>query len=185
MSPAPGFIRQAIAILLFGWVIGGAVGDTGDHAPLKVVAQDGFLFLLSNAVVVDRAAGLMWSARDNGQDISFAQAQAYLASFRLAGYNDWRFPTLQELETLLVKGARNGTPAGKGCSGAYDIHPFIALTCCCPWALQDRGRRPASFPFIPGMAGGTMWHHQSGQSGNRILPVRNLEEGWQLPLASP
>lgn len=176
--------RQARA-RLWTWfwvlVIFVSLGCAVSSSRLSVVDRDSALILLSNGVVVDLHSRLMWPAKDNGQDISFEQAKEYVHTFRLAGYDDWRFPTLQELETLLVEGAGNDTPPGQGCYGGYDMHPFIRLTCCCPWALEDNGTRAASFPFIPGMAAGTMWHHNSGGSGNRVLPVRHLEYGWQPP----
>jgi len=148
---------------------------------VTVVSRDASLYLLSNKVVVDIDSGLMWSSKDNGENISIQQAKKYIAEFRLAGYKNWRIPTISELETLHLVGSNNDTPPGPGCSGDYDIHPFISLSCCCPWALQDNGTRAASFPFITGIANGTMWHHKSGRSGNRILPVRNLDAGWKPP----
>lgn len=166
---------------LLALVMTGPIGCNREPAPVTVVTRDASFLYLSNEIVVDIDSRLMWSAKDNGKDISFEHAKAYVGAFRLAGYVDWRFPTLQELETLLVEGSSNDTSPGTGCSGNYDIHAFIRLTCCCPWALQDNGTRPASFPFVPGMATGTMWHHKSGSSGNRILPVRDLEANWQSP----
>ena len=44
-----------------------------------------------------------------------------------------------------------------------------------PWALQDNGTRPASYPFVKGIATGTSWHHRSHTMGNRVLPVRNIK----------
>ncbi len=170
-----------VAILLAALLLGGCVTDDED---VVLESRDEVLLLLSNGTVVDESRALMWSATDNGVDISFDAAVDYVDEYELAGYGDWRLPTLQELESLLVEGAQNPAPPGPGCFGEYDIHPFIKLTCCCPWALQDEGTRAASFPFIPGMAQGTMWHHNSGRSGNRVLPVRDLEAEWIAPPAS-
>jgi hypothetical protein len=153
---------------------------TCQPSQVTVAKRDGPFILLSCGIVVDPGSGLMWSAKDNGQQVSFEEAEEYIHALQLAGYDDWRLPTLQELETLHVKGALNDTPPGPGCLGDYEIHRFFRLTCCCPWALEDNGTRPASFPFTPGMASGTMWHHQSGRGGNRILPVRDIETGWRL-----
>jgi len=141
---------------------------------IEVVDKDGSLLKMSNGTVIDKKHSLMWSADDNGSDISFVAACTFIKNYRLAGYNDWRLPTLQELETLAVQNSQNITPPGKGCIGNYDIHPFFKLTCCCPWALKDNGN-PASLPFIPGMLKESMWHHKSGLSGNRVLPVRDME----------
>ncbi len=141
----------------------------------NIVQQDGSFILLSNGIVVDTKLNLMWATEDNGYKISIDEARKYISSCKLSGYKDWRIPTIQELETLLVHESSNTTPPDEGCSGNYQIHPFFRLTCCCPWALQDNGTRPASYPFIKKISGGSMWHHKSNTLGNRIIPVRDIK----------
>lgn len=46
---------------------------------------------------------------------------------------------------------------------------FFHITCGNLWAVQEAGTRPAAFPF---MTGEKFWHHKSGKSGQRVLPVR-------------
>jgi len=146
-----------------------------DKASLKILAQDDVFILMSNGVVIDKKRKLMWARTDNGSKISIEQAKVYVKAFKLAGHQDWRIPDIQELESLMVKNSPNNFTPTEGCSGDYQIHPFFQLTCCCPWALQDNGTRPAAFPFIQKVSGGSMWHHKSNSIGNRILPVRNME----------
>ncbi len=43
------------------------------------------------------------------------------------------------------------------------------------WAQTDNGTRPASYPFIKKISGGSMWHHKSNTLGNRIIPVRDIK----------
>ena len=45
-------------------------------------------------------AGLWWTTRDNGRDVSYDQAHAYCAELTLDGFSDWRLPTDVELRTL-------------------------------------------------------------------------------------
>ena len=149
---------------------------SGENRPdALVLAEDSPFVLMSNGVVVDRQRRLMWAQSDNGSKISIDQARAYVKALNLAGFTDWRIPDIRELESLMVKDSPNDTPGTEGCSGDYEIHPFFELTCCCPWALQDNGTRPAAYPFITAVAGGSMWHHKSGKIGNRILAVRDMD----------
>jgi Protein of unknown function (DUF1566) len=141
----------------------------------EVVSEDDFFTKYSSGVVVDKRVNLMWSQSDNGMDLSFQEAKDYITGFEKAGYTDWRLPDIKELESLMVYYQKNTTEPGDGCSGNYVIHPFFNLTCCCPWAVQDNGTRPASYPFIKGIATGSMWHHKSHKLGNRALPVRDME----------
>ncbi len=140
-----------------------------------VVAEDDSFIQYSIGVIVDKRSHMMWAQADNGYNLSIEEAKLYVKAFKLAGYTDWRLPDIQALESLMVYYQKNKTVPGDGCSGNYVIHPFFTLTCCCPWALQDNGTRPASYPFIKGIATGTSWHHRSHTMGNRVLPVRNIK----------
>ncbi len=140
-----------------------------------VVAEDEFFIQYSIGVVVDKRTNMMWAQADNGYKLSIEEAKLYAETFDLGGYTDWRLPDIQELESLMVYYQKNTTKPNDGCSGNYVIHPIFALTCCCPWALQDNGTRSASYPFVKGIATGTSWHHRSHTMGNRVLPVRNIK----------
>jgi hypothetical protein len=53
----------------------------------------------------DQATGLMWTKKDNGTDVTFKQAMEYCRNLKLAGYNDWRLPMINELEGIYDKKA--------------------------------------------------------------------------------
>src|SRR5215472_11615544 len=42
----------------------------------------------------------MWTGKDNGSDVDWNQANAYCSNLQLAGYSDWRLPTVEELEGI-------------------------------------------------------------------------------------
>lgn len=58
-----------------------------------------------NGTVMDTTTNLMWAAKDNGSDISCADAKSYCENYRAGGYTDWRLPTKDELIYLSLSGA--------------------------------------------------------------------------------
>jgi hypothetical protein len=48
----------------------------------------------------DPDTGLMWTKKDNGSDVSWNQASDYCSKLQLAGYKDWRLPTIEELQGI-------------------------------------------------------------------------------------
>jgi hypothetical protein len=53
-----------------------------------------------DGTVSDLVTGLMWQ-QDPGEKMTYNQAVAGVSSFTLAGYNDWRLPTVKELYSLI------------------------------------------------------------------------------------
>ena len=49
----------------------------------------------------DPGTKLTWAARDNGRNVNWHQAGNYCRKLRVAGYADWRLPTIDELEELI------------------------------------------------------------------------------------
>jgi hypothetical protein len=59
-----------------------------------------------NGTLSDPKTGLMWADAVSTQPMTFAEAAAYCDNLTLAGRDDWRLPTLQEL--LELYSARRG-----------------------------------------------------------------------------
>ena len=53
-----------------------------------------------DGTVSDLVTGLMWQG-DPGEKMTYDQAVAGVSSFNLAGYTDWRLPTIKELYSLI------------------------------------------------------------------------------------
>ena len=66
---------------------------------------------------------------DNGRDIDWGRAAKYGAELELAGFDDWRLPSLAELEGLM-------DPLS---NSMYSVPPEVSLSACCVWSstLKD------------------------------------------------
>jgi len=55
----------------------------------------------SDGTVTDLNTGLMWQ-QDPGEKMTYDEAVKKASSFNLAGYSDWRLPTIKELYSLIL-----------------------------------------------------------------------------------
>ena len=63
-----------------------------------------------DGTVMDNITGLMWQ-QDPGEKMTWTEAVEMLEDFELAGYTDWRLPTIKELYSLIdFSGVTNETP---------------------------------------------------------------------------
>jgi len=61
-------------------------------------------------VVIDQATGLMWQQSENPKGVTWKNAEAYVAEMntqKLAGFADWRIPTVEELISLVTAKQKN------------------------------------------------------------------------------
>ncbi|MBF0243155.1 MAG: DUF1566 domain-containing protein, partial [Desulfamplus sp.] len=59
------------------------------------------LIVNGNGTVTDSATGLMWQQDTSGNSITWKDALLYCQNLNLAGYSDWRLPTIKELRTIV------------------------------------------------------------------------------------
>lgn len=109
---------------------------------------------LGNGVCQDTVSGRMWQIEKSGLITNLQAAQEYTAALRLAGYSDWRLPTVDELYDLnyLIDLFQNGDCAldrkGNYWSGMKDGEGQAGA-----WKISDqcdpvRGYAPGSNGFI-------------------------------------
>ena len=60
-----------------------------------------------DGTVTDNITGLMWQ-QDMGEQMTWSEVNALVASFDLAEYTDWRLPTIKELYSLTLFTGANG-----------------------------------------------------------------------------
>lgn len=128
---------------------------------------------------VDPSTGLMWAAKDNGKDVSWKKAMKYCGDLRLAGYSDWRLPTIDELEGIYDGSGFAAPPPRKGMEWALAgrAKGGLLLTGAREWSssriLDDRGHR-TGFAWQFDFPHGKRWSYDPiGYNGSlRALCVR-------------
>jgi hypothetical protein len=81
----------------------------------------------------DLDRGWMWGRRDNGRDIAWAGASAYCESLDLGGFDNWRLPALDELQSLEAMWSLK----------VNKIADQIFLSSCCLWSSTEGSERGA------------------------------------------
>lgn len=123
----------------------------------------------------DSTTGLMWTSRDNGEDVSWKNAVKYCRDSRLAGYSDWKLATIDELKGIYEKS--NGLPIQPG--AAQSIRGNLLVTGD-EWSrdrkLDDHGRPTGYvwyFDYYNGMAKNDPTGFPYPFKGRRALCVRH------------
>jgi hypothetical protein len=75
-----------------------------------------------DGTVTDTNTGLIWQ-QSPGEKMSFDDAVAGADSFSLAGYDDWRLPTIKELYSLILFSGLD--PSGCESAASCELVPFI------------------------------------------------------------
>ena len=160
------YLCVTLIILAAGILIGWAPAMAGDR-----FTDNG------DGTVTDRKFNLMWSKTDNQGDINWIQAEKWV-QFTFPDtipkrYENWRLPTLAELQSLLVEDKKN-----KGyeteCGQWVKTVPEIKLSCGWVWTSETDPIAPTAriFNFD------NVYHYtvrKAHKRGYRALPVRNVK----------
>jgi hypothetical protein len=128
-----------------------------------------------DGTITDHRLGLIWARADNQEDIDWKQAAAFVKNKfgTTSGSQDdnWRLPTLDELESLYVQ-----NPNFKGylteCGLVVKIVPQIRLSCVLVWAADVALGSHTAYNFN---IGDSFSVPSFDSSGCRALPVRTIE----------
>lgn len=126
----------------------------------------------------DPSTGLMWTAKDNGRNITWGNAVKYCQSLSLAGYSDWSLPSIDKLQ---------GIYDGTGFSASHSQGSTVVLAGIAKGGLILTGAREWSNSRVPDDRGhntgfawqydyphGRRWKDPLGYSGSlRALCVRH------------
>ncbi len=128
-----------------------------------------------NGTVTDHELGLMWAKADNQGDINWKHANAW-AKYTFGDtisprYDNWRLPTLEELQSLYVtKKKYKGYITG--CGFKVKIVPEIQLSCILLWTSEESTGARVAFNFNNGNSFAIPSYDVNGCRG---LPVRSLK----------
>ncbi len=128
-----------------------------------------------DGTVTDHQLGVMWAKTDNQGNINWKQADLWIKytfpDTLEKKYDNWRLPTLAELESLYIKEKKN-----KGyetdCGQRVKIVPVIKLSCGWVWTSETSAIQAFIFNFNRG------YHYSDRMVHNkayRALPVRDLK----------
>jgi hypothetical protein len=135
------------------------------------LARDGVYVAYANGTVLDNRTNLMWPSNDTGIAILEQNLKEYTENYHLAGYQDWRVPTVDELRTIYNPGTKN--------EYGYSVTKLIRVSGEWLWADAGWGSiEPFSFTLgllassaYRGAGGSVGWAAMSG-AGSHLLPVR-------------
>jgi hypothetical protein len=172
-SLIPSALIALILFFTFGSMAMAEVQNQGQKTAANVTAFDGRFIAYDNGTVKDTKTDLMWAAEDGGRDIEEADLTSYFNKYRAGGYDDWRMPTIDELEEIYDEGTEN--------RHGYHLTRLIDLAGEWVWGLDGR-ELVTSFGFMEGSTafaffdgpGSGAWYQtkESGERGARPLPVR-------------
>ncbi len=75
-----------------------------------------------DGTITDNNTDLMWQ-QDPGDKMTYSEAESGADSFTLAGYSDWRLPTIKELYSLIIFSGED--PSGYEGTDTSGLIPFI------------------------------------------------------------
>jgi hypothetical protein len=118
-----------------------------------------------HVAVLDTRTHLMWSANDStDKPLPFNQCAAACGNLTLAGFTDWRMPTVEEL--FLLADRSKSAPA-------IDTDAFPSCTSDWYWSSTVDASSPSVFAWVVGFSnGGAYLLHQD--SFGRVRAVRSV-----------
>ncbi len=123
-----------------------------------------------NGTITDNNTGLMWQ-QDPGNKVTFAAAVSGAGSLNLAGYNDWRLPTIKELYSLMNFNGQTGNQE----SDVPDNNwiPFIDIN----YFVQEYGNPDVGERLIDGQTWSATEYVSTTMNGDETVFGVNFVDG--------
>ncbi len=134
----------------------------GEAVSLDIAAPGRVTVNLRDRTTEDLASGLMWQMADNGSDITRNAAEAYCSELDQGGHQDWRLPSIHELQEIYSPEA--------AATRRFHTIDGIHLTGCCPWTNSPHEDFYWTFIFYNGLR---YIKHDSIGKASRALCVRH------------
>ena len=130
--------------------------------------------LIFNATVVDRRTGKMWAVEDSEKTFNWYEAKQYCEKYTGGGYNDWRMPTIVELESLYNPRISYSTDSIYISEYYVSITPLIILNRPVVWSSNKKASSASCYYFTIDEKFRTK---DSDCNYNKtVLPVRDYED---------
>jgi hypothetical protein len=96
---------------------------------------------------VEEVAGLTWALATNGESVPWNAANEYCETLEHAGFDDWRLPTLLELESLHDPSQESGlrSPFDLGDCCAWSSTNLVDIPAERKGVLPDPSQAPANY----------------------------------------
>ena len=128
-----------------------------------------------DGTVSDHQLGVMWAKTDNQGNINWKQANLWIKytfpDTLEKKYDNWRLPTLAELESLYIK-EKKIKGYETDCGQRVKIVPVIKLSCGWVWTSETSAIQAFIFNFNRGYHYSDRMVHDKSY---RALPVRDLK----------
>jgi len=99
---------------------------SGGYVCAEKLSSDGRYIDAGNGVISDTKTGLIWTQRDSyvdlGKSLSWNESNDYVKNLTSGEYNDWRLPTIAELQTIFEPAKLNKDIFG----GNLKLDPIFA-----------------------------------------------------------
>ena len=159
----------ALLTILAGAVVARAQSEADVRNLIKETQARGYW--------TDMATGLTWAGKDNDKNVTWKEAGKYCRDLRLAGYADWRLPSIDELQGI-YDGSGYAAPSPRGVEWVLAGRPKggILVTGGDPWsstkAMDDRGHPSGYAYYFDFSHGWKSWDPYGYHGGKRALCVR-------------
>jgi hypothetical protein len=140
------------------------------HAFLSAHAKSSPASAQQNADTWTDSTELMWTKKDNGADLTQAQAADYCRNLTLGGYRDWRLPTIDELKSIYVPPASGSSSGISSVKGPSNAKGGIVFTQLMIWSSSQGNSSTEGLVFFFGM--GARFSSLATTPGPRAICVR-------------
>jgi hypothetical protein len=149
-----------------------AIQEANDKAALearnKAARED------AGNIWTDPETRLMWTKKDNSSDVNWQKARTYCHNLRLAGYSDWRLPTIDELSDIYDPKVNIAGQLGSGSEATWHVKGNLQLS---GWQWSNSQGNTVWDAWIFLFANGKQYSSPLAGSGlDRALCVRRSAE---------